>query len=405
MKKIMCFSLFIFGFLFLNVVDVSAANNLSMKNLTLECIYTDGGLYTSSFSGTNSFGFDKYVVNRTSYNLEGVDNNTANKGSATYVVNNSASGNKCHSKLYVTTINLAGEYVGDEATGDSDSPVDYHKFGAKLKAEDIGASNSWWDYLWPTRGGDADLVEKAPVLDYDLVSERYLMMSTAPEPNASVYYMQEAQQAAGTNSYIAILIYDNVILMEKDDRTTRLDGEFNLFEGVTRGDDNKLSKEVPEEIYINSPEPQVSTNSASAITYKFNNGQTIYSVAQKKDTTHTNKYTLTDEVDLSNLKKSNALCDEILKETSPLLSKVIKGVQLLVPIFLIVLTAFDIGKIVIAGNVDEELPKRKKIIVLRFIVAIVFFFLPLFVRMITGWLIDSGAEHTDQIEYIDCLFR
>lgn len=404
MKKIMCFFLFIFVFLFLNVVDVNATS-LSMKDLTLECIYSDGGLYTSSFSGVDDNGQDEYIVNRTSYNLEGVDNNTANKGSATYVVNNSANGDKCHSKLYVTTINLAGTYKGDEETGDSDSPVDYHKFGSKLVPSDIGASNSWWDYLWPTRGGDADAIEDAKPIVYGLVSERYLMLSTAPEPNATIYYMQEAQQAAGTNSYIAILVYDNVILMEKEGRTTRLDGEFNLFEGITRGSDSKLSKEVPEEIYINSPEPQVSANSSSTITYKFNSGQTIYSISQKKDTTHVNKYTLTDEVNLSNLKKSNALCDEILKETSPLLSKVIKGIQLLVPVFLIFLTAFDIGKIVIAGNIDEELPKRKKIITLRFIVAVVFFFLPLFVRMITGWLIDSGAEHTDQIEYIDCLFK
>ena len=405
MKKIMCFCLFIFGFLFLNIVDVSAANNLSMKNLTLECIYTDGGLYTSSFSGTNSFGFDKYVVNRTSYNLEGVDNNTANKGSSSYIVNNLYVGNKCQESLYVSSINLAGETEADEESGDSDSPVNFHKFGSELKPEDIGASNSWWDYLWPTRGGDADKVEDADQIKYSLVSERYDLKSDAPEPNATVYYVQKAEQVAGQNKYVAIMIYDNVILMQKDDRITRLEGEFSLYQGVTRNDDDTLSKEVPEEIYINSPEPQASTSTSSTVSYRFLDNQKTFSVSKTKDSTHVNKYTLTDDINKSDLEKSNALCDEILVNTSPYLKQVIKAIQLLVPIFLIILTALDIGKIVLTGNIDEELPKRKKIILIRFVVAIVFFFLPLFINMMTDWLIDSGAKNADSIEYINCLFE
>lgn len=391
--------------MFLNTLDVNATS-LSMKDLTLECIYSDGGLYTSAYSGTDeSTGKDKYVVNRTAYNLDGVDNNSANSGSSTFIVNNSANGNKCHSTLHVTTVNLAGAYEADKESGDNDSPVDYHKFGNKLVPSDIGASNSWWDYLWPSRGGDADKIDDANAKVYTLVSERYQLSALAPEPNTTIYYMQEAKQASGSNSYTSILVYDNIILMEKEGRTTRLEGDYNLFEGVTRGNDNKLSKKVPDKIYINSPEPQVSTTSASTISYRFQPGQLVYSVAQSKDNTHINLYTLTDDVNESDLKGSGALCDEILVNTSPLLRKVIKGVQLLVPIFLIVLTAFDIGKIVVTGNIEEELPKRKKIIMIRFVVAVIFFFLPLFVRMITGWLIDSGAQHTDNIEYIDCLFR
>lgn len=386
-------------------MDVSAANNLSMKNLTLECIYTDGGLYTSSFSGTNSFGFDKYVVNRTSYNLEGVDNNTANKGSSSYIVNNLYVGNKCQDSLYVTTVNLAGEYAGDKESGDSGSPVAYHKFGSKLIASDIGASNSWWDYLWPGRGGDGDQIVDSHPDAYKLLSERYDLKSDAPEPNATVYYVQKAEQVAGQNKYVAIMIYDNVILMQKDDRITRLEGEFSLYQGVTRNDDDTLSKEVPEEIYINSPEPQASTSTSSTVSYRFLDNQKTFSVSKTKDSTHVNKYTLTDDINKSDLEKSNALCDEILVNTSPYLKQVIKAIQILVPIFLIILTALDIGKIVLTGNIDEELPKRKKIILIRFVVAIVFFFLPLFINMMTDWLIDSGAKNADSIEYINCLFE
>lgn len=403
----MCFFLFIFSFLFINVVDANAItlNNLQMKDLTLECIYSDGGLYTSSFSGTDDNGNDKYTVNRTSYNLEGVDNNTANKGSSTYIVNSLYVGNKCKESLYVSSINLAAETEADEESGDSDSPVNFHKFGSRLEPDDIGASNSWWDYLWPGRGGDADKVEDADQIKYNLVSERYDLKSDAPEPNAIVYYVQKAEQVAGQNKYVAIMIYDNVILMKKDDRVTRLEGEFSLYQGVTRNSDDTLSKEVPEEIYINSPEPQASTNTSSTVSYRFFDNQKTFSVSKTKDSTHVNKYTLTDDVSDSDLEKGNALCDEILVNTSPYLKQVIKGIQILVPVFLIILTALDIGKIVLTGNIDEELPKRKKIILARFVVAIVFFFLPLFINMMTDWLIDSGAENADSIEYINCLFE
>lgn len=400
MKKIMCFCLFIFGFLFLNIVDVEAVQ-LPMKYLTLECIYNDGGLYTSSFSGTDDNGNDKYIVNRTSYNLDGVDNNSSNKGSSSYMVGNLFVGNKCHDSLYVTSVDL----VVDDENENGESPAKFHKFGSKLTSTDIVGKDNWGALFALWYIGDMGKIESADYDKYNLVSERYDLKSDAPEPNATVYYVQKAEQVAGQNKYVAIMIYDNVILMQKDGRITRLEGEFSLYQGVTRNDDDTLSKEVPEEIYINSPEPQASTSTSSTVSYRFLDNQKTFSVSKTKDSTHVNKYTLTDDINKSDLEKSNALCDEILVNTSPYLKQVIKAIQILVPIFLIILTALDIGKIVLTGNIDEELPKRKKIILIRFVVAIVFFFLPLFINMMTDWLIDSGAKNADSIEYINCLFE
>lgn len=241
--------------------------------------------------------------------------------------------------------------------------------------------------------------------NYNLVSERYILGSNMPDPNAVVYYMQPATQAAGINSYISILIYDNVILMKKDDRVTRLEGQYNLFKGITRNDSDELSKKVPEKIFINSPEPQQSSDSSSTVSYSFMKNQYVYSVSTDRDSKHLNEYIPTDKIEEGELNNGNALCDEILKETSPILRNVIKGIQILVPVFLIVLTALDIGKIVIAGNIDEELPKRRKIIITRLIIVIAFFFLPVLVRMIVDMLVNSGASNTGGIEYIDCLFR
>ena len=53
----------------------------------------------------------------------------------------------------------------------------------------------------------------------------------------------------------------------------------------------------------------------------------------------------------------------------------------------------------LAGNIEEELPKRKKSIVIRLIVMIAFFFLPLIVQLIV-----SLAEGVNILD-VSCLFN
>ena len=85
---------------------------------------------------------------------------------------------------------------------------------------------------------------------------------------------------------------------------------------------------------------------------------------------------------------------------------IIQGAQILVPIILIALIAFDISKIVMSGqNFEEELPKQRKKIITRIVVALVFFFLPVAVSIIINLLKTSGGTNVDLIKQIDCLFR
>lgn len=78
---------------------------------------------------------------------------------------------------------------------------------------------------------------------------------------------------------------------------------------------------------------------------------------------------------------------------------IIKIMQILVPAIVIIFTGIEIGRIVVAGNIEEELPKRKKSIIVRIIVMIAFIFLPLITQLIVS--LAEGVSILD----VSCLFN
>lgn len=98
---------------------------------------------------------------------------------------------------------------------------------------------------------------------------------------------------------------------------------------------------------------------------------------------------------------ANSFCDDY-PETAKVLRDIIKIVQLVIPALIIVLTGLEFGKMVLSGNIDEEIPKRKKSIIIRFIVAVTLFFLPTIVGLITKMMLGSG--NNKDIGDISCLF-
>jgi len=98
-----------------------------------------------------------------------------------------------------------------------------------------------------------------------------------------------------------------------------------------------------------------------------------------------------------NATTATSIC-EVIPETALLISAVIYYLGIFIPILLIIFTTIDIAKLVISGNLDEELPKKKKMIITRFIVAVVFFFIPILMNIFV-----SSRFGTD-FGNISCLF-
>lgn len=96
--------------------------------------------------------------------------------------------------------------------------------------------------------------------------------------------------------------------------------------------------------------------------------------------------------------KKDSFCDKYTN-TAYVLADIINLAQILVPVFVLVLTSIDIARIVIAGNLEEELPKRKKSLIIRLVIMISFLFLPTITKLIIS--LASGVTILD----VECLFN
>jgi len=92
------------------------------------------------------------------------------------------------------------------------------------------------------------------------------------------------------------------------------------------------------------------------------------------------------------------VCDLLGNNVIIVLLKILGWLQILVPVIVIVLTAIDIVKMVLAGNIEEELPKKRKLIIIRVIVMVVFFFIPLIARLIS---VSIYGENLNECIYSD----
>ncbi len=394
-KKILLMFTFLFSF-FMFKDNVFAGTVLKETDYTLECLYSDGGLYTNEWSN----GRGAYIVNRTSYNLTDASQSDTNKGGDMVFVNTPAIRGRTNQQYTTCALKLYSAVV----QGSNDAAMSYFKFNTSFTCNtsdnscpEFGVEKSGWSKFWGTAGAlkeYASAAEAANNSPYNLISERYLFSNNIPEPNKTLYYVLPATQKIGTNMYVKIYIYDNITLLDKDGRITRLDGDTSLFSQTT----------LPEKIYLNSPEPIPVTGTNSVVSYKYNADQIIYSFTTASDPTHTIGFTNSTDNPPDDSDTSSSLCTEKLKNTSPVLKSIIQFGQILLPALVIILTGLDIGKIVVTGNIEEELPKRKKTIINRAIVLLILLFLPLLVKVMLKIVKDTGSDIANNIEYIDCLF-
>ena len=416
-KKQCITTIFLLIGIFFIGIDKVHATWLDTRYYTLQCIYADGGLYTRALNfgksdlSQNSKNWH-YTQNRILYNLVGAPEQDSTSSSSMVFVNAMRQDLTTAKDDYVQFYTCR-KYVRAGVYKDDNGSTMYFKFmhaaNYGFSDEELGAKSSWFSWL----GVQTDSEKKAEAINksseaYELVSDSIVLKSNAPAPNNTYYYVQKATQASGSDKYIKILTYDNVVLIQSEDHIAQVRyGEgAGVFIDLVNGKFKKQD-EVPQHIYINSPEPMISTE-GSAIKYSYNKGQPRYLVSEEKGDYKgmtINHYELTLEPEINLNADTGELCKTIMPNTAVQLRKIIKITQILIPVLLIVLIGFDFGKIVMSGNLDEELPKQKKRIIRRLIVAITFFFLPIIVTLIINIMKTTGDARSGTIELIGCLFK
>lgn len=367
-------------------VDNVYAGNLSFKNVTLECIYSDGSLFTYSYNTTT----ESYVMNRRNYNLKDVSTqDSSTTGRIEFTQGTSVADDNHLCKTYLISGSTKDRENDSE---DSVMYMTYYKFstssGGSFETTDFSNLGvfSFFDWFAHVDSNAANETKK----EATLVSERYILENNSGEPTETIYYVQKSEQETGENKYLTIYKYDNATLLDSGKRVTRVI------------DTSAIGGNV---IWTNNPEPESFVESSSILTYYYEDGQIRYTVSSSSSDSNNNRYEITDSAPPPGSGDTGELCATIMPNTSVQLRKIIKLAQWLVPIFLMVLTSIDIGKIVLAGNIEEDLPKQKKKIIVRFVVAVTFFMLPTIAILLVKMIKETGGEGTELIQQIGCLFE
>ena len=415
-KNIFLFILILIGTYFYGVKGVEAAS-LNWFGVKIECIYMDGGAYSFSYLQVDKEQDTAYYrpnVNRITYNLVGVDSTKSATTSSVAYVNfpvttpSKDSDHKC--KKYLKS----GTVTGEDEDG-NESTKTYYKFSnsetVTFVANDFEAlETGWWDWFgtWSEASKSVQANEaNANGSVYELVSERYILTDLAGEPNYTLTYREKSEQATGSDNYAYIMVYNNVYLLKTKEKTTLLETGTDHFSGISVNSNGEVvGIEDEDRICLNNPEPASTTDSTGVASHYYKYGQVRYQLKTPScNGEYDREYVLFNTGLGTGDAPSSELCDSIMPETAKVLKKIIQIAQILVPVLMIVLCGLDIGKIVVSGNIEEDLPKQKKKIVARMVVGASFFFLPLLVILTIDLLKDSGAVEAQDVQAIECLFE
>ncbi len=272
-------------------------------------------------------------------------------------------------------------------------------------AQDSALSKRMVLYYNSNDNSKYDEGEEMIAFQFKLVSER-IYFNEEVEPKRSWAFKSEGQQAASTPEYIKVSEYvsengTTFKVLEKDKNITKVSASLNTY------DENYT------QFVCFKPSVKNIKNDRNDMAYYFSDVRHTLTYKTKYKSTEvetkavglsctTAGFSLYQEVSLDeyneNASTATSICD-VIPETALLISTFIYYLGLIIPVLLIVFTAIDITKLVISGNLDEELPKKKKVILTRFIVAVVFFFIPIIIEIFVSS--NYGTDFGD----VSCLFE
>lgn len=398
--------------------NVTNAAQVKVEDIEMECVYDNGVVITAYYDGSN-YGMSSndmklsnaltppyntaltYFYNEAKFSERILKDMTCPSSIGFFVVKQTDdSDNSVTFQVYYHTddssylSNSNDEY--DEAFFKSQIvPGFTPKSGVKVTFE-IQKESALYSRISIYEEGNKS---KARAFTFMLVAER-IYFNNDVEPERQWAFKSEGTQAASNPTYIRVYEYKNPNgnlkkIVEKGNTftTTTVSGTLNTH------DDSKtiFACFKPSVKEIDSDKTDMAYK-FSGVRHELSIKKTLENASVVEGTNGVScstGYSLYREVNWSEVPEDGAdatsICD-VIPETSLLIAKIINYARILVPIFLIILTAVDITKIILTGNVDEELPKRRKLIIIRFVVAVVFFFLPIFIQIFvsSSYGVDFG---------------
>lgn len=413
-RKIYYLLTMLFISIFPNIVD---ATQVKAQDIEMECVYDNGVVITAYYDGSN------YGMSSTDMKLSNALTPPYNTA-LTYFYNEASFSERI---LKDMTCPSSIGFLVVKQTDDTDNSVTFQVYYHSSDYNYLNNSTAEYDEAFfksqivpgftPTSGDKVtfeiqkdsalynridislkDQPTKARAFEFKLVAERiYFNNDVTPERQWA--FKSEGTQAASNPTYIRVYEYKNPNgdmkkVVEKGNTYTTVS-----VSGLNTHDDTKTIfacfKASVKEIDTEKTDMAYSFSS-------IRHSLTIKGIKENANVVEgsngyscSSGYSLYREVNWDEVPETEedatSICD-VIPETSLLIAKVINYARILVPVFLIILTAVDITKIVLTGDIDEELPKRRKLIIIRIAVAVAFFFIPIFIEVFvsSSYGIDFG---------------
>lgn len=389
---------------------------LSNKNLIVECIYSDGGLYSYEYNEAE----DKFVTNRQEFlgvgkkvvpsNIVFLSELTSNNESLTVVDKDLT----CKRYIYSGVSRREDEEAKKDNIKNiymfvkgSNSSEDFMKV---YEANIDSYTGKWYTIGIPVFKTEIRTALETAVVEqkrYELVNQRYRILDSSNIQPKKVCHFESSSKkdtVSTRKDIITANIYSNHTFIKTSDDYYNLLGkeESKIINDIcnNREDDSK--------VYLNDSVVSATGDSSGGVkiapkTYD-NKKQTYLTVAQKESKVNFLEYKKISENNMLGKETDDKLC-ETIPNVAKILREVIKFGRLGIGAIVIILIAIDILHFVSSISPAEQLPITIKKIRNRIILLVVILLLPILTSVLVTLLKSANTIETSTIQVIDCLFK
>lgn len=411
LKKSFCIIAFIFLLLLVNqnvyAENIPESPSVSSNDYELICTYNDGAeltitkdnIYLVNMSSSAEFSNNSaisFFLTEDQKNVRDTDGKVT-KSNADLLLRNSR---HCPSKLYVYKVS-SKEDSNVEEDMKLDGIYNYYYSTKSGIAEEVSSKTKGCGFLWLN---DCVVALAEEVSNTNLVSEEANLYSS--KTTTICDYAIKSDNDSLSSSSVSIYLYAGIHFLDNGTRTTPLQETFQSCPASLSKEELEQDNPKGTYLYINDPIPKmVGTNTSG--NYKYNH-ISFYASTDSETCKANNDGNACTQYQFIGSRSGDSgdnseidVCKLLGNKTIVELKKIISALQIIVPALLMVLISLDITKMVLAGNLTEELPKKKKSILIRLIVMLLFFFAPVIAELIIKLLADANVNIGD----IECFIK
>ena len=390
-------------------------HTLTNKNLIVECIYSDGGLYSYEYNEAE----DKFVTNRQEFlgtgkkvvpsNIVFLSELTSNNETLTVVDKDLT----CKRYIYTgvskkedeeaSKKNVQNIYMFIKGSNSGEDPI-------RINEANIDSyTGKWYTIGLPLAKTEIRKALETAIIEqkkHELVNQRYRLLSSDTVTPRKICYFESSTKTDNISTkkdIISAHIYDNYTLIKTADDYYNL-----LTKEGSKIIDNLCKESKDGKIYLNDSVVSATGDSSggakiTAKTYD-NKRQTHLTISEKQSKVNFLEYRKVSENEMQEKESDDKLCESI-PNVAKVLRTIISFGRIGIGAIVIILIAVEILQFVSSLSPKDQLPITIKKIRNRIILLIVILLLPLITNLIVSLLKSANTIETSTIQVIDCLFK